>query len=436
VSTAADHHRIWKEVPLGRLRDVVGDGTCVILAPHPDDESLGCGGLIAACVAAGQPPLVAVLTDGAGSHPNSRAYPPERLRTLREAEVQDAVACLGLSADRVVFLQQPDTAAPHKGPGFDTVVTRLVVLIRQEANCTAILAPWRHDPHCDHEAASKAAGAAAATTGIKEVAYPVWGWTLPGMAPIPGSPAAGWRLDISAFLPEKRAAIQAHRSQYGNLITDDPDGFRLPSALLSVFDSPYETFIPLMPQSRPPSHFQDLYQSNSDPWGFETSPYEQAKYQNSLKALGDRHFESGFEVGCSIGVLTQMLASRCGRLLGVDIVEAPLSAARARCANMPHVRFEQMQIPLDWPDEQFDLIVFSEILYFLSAVDIERCARRVVETLLPAGAVLLVSWTGKTDDPSSGDIAPDLFIEHVKDRLPVVHQERHTNYRLELLTAT
>jgi LmbE family N-acetylglucosaminyl deacetylase len=377
-----------------------------------------------------------VLTDGAGSHQHSRAYPAERLRAVREDEARDAVACLGLPADRVVFLHQPDTAAPHEGPGFDNVVTRLVALIRQEANCTALLAPWRHDPHCDHEAASKAASAAAAITGIKEVAYPVWGWTLPETAPIPESPAGGWRLDISAFLPAKRAAIQAHRSQYGNLITDDPDGFRLPAALLSVFDNPYETYLPVMSQSRPASHFQDLYQSSPDPWGFETSAYEQAKYQNSLDAIGNRHFASGLEVGCSIGVLTRMLAPQCGKLLGVDIVEAPLPAARARCADVPHVRFEQMQIPLDWPDEQFDLIVFSEVLYFLSATDIERCARRVLETLLPGGAVLLVGWTGKTDDPSPGDTAPDLFIAHVKDRLRVTHQERHPNYRLELLTSS
>jgi len=188
-----------------------------------------------------------------------------------------------------------------------------------------------------------------------------------------------------------------------------------------------------MTQSRPPSHFERLYQSNPDPWGFQTSPYEQAKYCNSLHVLGDRHFASGLEVGCSIGVLTQMLASRCVRLLGVDIVEAPLSSARTRCADVAHVRFERMHIPLDWPNEPFDLIVLSEVLYFLSADDIERCARRVLGTLLPGGAVLLVHWIGQTDDPSSGDAAPDRFAAHMRGRLRIAHQERHPNYRLELL---
>jgi LmbE family N-acetylglucosaminyl deacetylase len=243
MTTANEFHRAWAKYPIGGLDDIIGGGTCLILAPHPDDESLGCGGLIAACVAAGRDPLVVVLTDGAGSH-KSGAYPPERLRAVRAKEVQTAVALLGLAADRVIFLDQPDTAAPREGAGFDAVVARLAALVRQETRCTAIVASWLHDPHCDHEAASLAAQAAARIAGVRHVAYPVWGWTLPADASVPAAPAAGWRLDIGAFLPAKRAAIQAHQSQYGDLITDDPEGFQLPPALLQRFDSSYETFIP------------------------------------------------------------------------------------------------------------------------------------------------------------------------------------------------
>jgi LmbE family N-acetylglucosaminyl deacetylase len=243
MTTAGDFHRTWRALPVGGLDDVIGGGTCLILAPHPDDESLGCGGLIANCVAAGRLPLVVVLTDGAGSHPHSRAFPPERLRAVRAQEVRDAVACLGLPPDRVVLLNEPDTAAPHSGPRFDAMVARLTGLVRQEAACTAILAPWRHDPHCDHEAASLVAAAVAALTGVRHVAYPVWGWTLPPETPIVEPPGRGFRLDIGAVLPAKRAAIYAHRSQYGRLITDDPAGFALPADLLSAVDAPFETFI-------------------------------------------------------------------------------------------------------------------------------------------------------------------------------------------------
>jgi LmbE family N-acetylglucosaminyl deacetylase len=243
MTPAGAFHRAWRALTVGNLDDVTGSGTCLILAPHPDDESLGCGGLIAACVAAGRHPLVVVLTDGAGSHPSSRLFPADRLRAVRAREVRDAVACLGLPEDRVVSLGEPDTAAPHGGPGFDAVVARLGRLINREAACTAILAPWRHDPHCDHEAASLAAAAAASAATIRHVAYPVWGWTLAADMPVPAGVGSGWRFDISAFLPAKRQAIEAHRSQYGGLITDDPSGFQLPPALLSVFDGPFETFL-------------------------------------------------------------------------------------------------------------------------------------------------------------------------------------------------
>jgi LmbE family N-acetylglucosaminyl deacetylase len=241
--TAGDCHRAWRELPEGNLNDIIGDGTCLILAPHPDDESLGCGGLIAACVAAGRPPLVVILTDGAGSHRNSRAFPPARLRARRAQEVRDAVGVLGLSEDRLVFLDQPDAAAPVDGPGFEGVLATLLALIGREPGCSAIVAPWRYDPHCDHEAAALLGAAAAAGAGVKHVAYPVWGWTLAADAVIPETVMGGFRLDISRFLVAKGAAIQAHRSQYGDLITDDPEGFRLPAGLLSVFELPFETFV-------------------------------------------------------------------------------------------------------------------------------------------------------------------------------------------------
>ena len=213
MSSAGDLHRAWRNLPVADLDTVIGLGTCLILAPHPDDESLGCGGLIASCVAAGRTPLVVVLTDGAGSHPNSRTFPPDRLRAERANEVRTAVGHLGLPPDRVVFLGEPDTAAPHEGPGFERVVAALADFVTMEANCTAIVAPWLDDPHCDHRAASLAAAAAADVTGCRHVAYPVWGWTLPATCSIPGSPDVGWRLDIGVWRSAKRAAIMAHRSQ-------------------------------------------------------------------------------------------------------------------------------------------------------------------------------------------------------------------------------
>ena len=111
--------------PLGTLEEVAGSGTCLVLAPHPDDESLGCGGLIAACCAAGRPPVVAVLTDGSGSHPGSRAYPPASLAAIRKAEVTAAVGHLGMPVERLVFLGARDTKAPRNGAAFDRLARHL-----------------------------------------------------------------------------------------------------------------------------------------------------------------------------------------------------------------------------------------------------------------------------------------------------------------------
>jgi 2-polyprenyl-3-methyl-5-hydroxy-6-metoxy-1,4-benzoquinol methylase len=188
-----------------------------------------------------------------------------------------------------------------------------------------------------------------------------------------------------------------------------------------------------MTGSRAATHFERLYQSSPDPWGFRTSAYEQTKYRRTVSALGDRHFTSGLEVGCSIGVLTRVLAERCDRLLGVDIVEDPLEAARSRCADQPQVRFRRMQVPAEWPEGCFDLMVFSEVLYFLSAADIERCASRVHESLLPAGMVVLVNWLGQTDDPTPGNEAAETFIAATAGRLTVMRRERHEGYRLDVL---
>src|ERR1700761_708677 len=126
-----------------------------------------------------------------------------------------------------------------------------------------------------------------------------------------------------------------------------------------------------MSQSRNASHFARLYRAKGDPWDFVSSAYEQAKYRHTLDVLGERRFTSGLEVGCSIGVLSRMLAGGCERFLGVDIVEEPLPVGRARCADQPWVRFQRMTVPRDWPAGRFDLIVFSEVLYFLSAADID-----------------------------------------------------------------
>jgi SAM-dependent methyltransferase len=186
--------------------------------------------------------------------------------------------------------------------------------------------------------------------------------------------------------------------------------------------------------SRDAAYFAALYAADPDPWNFTASAYEQQKYQATMAALAGRRFESALEIGCSIGVLTRILAPHCAGLLAVDIVPSALDAARARCADQPHVAFAPLRMPDEWPVGQtFDLILISEMLYFLNAADIARLAARAVASLSPGGTVLLVNYTEPIDEPQSGDQAAALFIAASRPRLSIDLQERHRKFRIDRL---
>jgi hypothetical protein len=188
-----------------------------------------------------------------------------------------------------------------------------------------------------------------------------------------------------------------------------------------------------MTGSHDAEHFRRLYARSADPWGYRTSDYEQEKYRRTIEALGERRFRSGFEPGCSIGVLTRMLAMRCDALLAADIVEEPLRTARIMCGDLPWVRFMRMRIPIEWPDGCFDLIVLSEVLYFLTFHDIAAVAARVLTALDTGGVVLSVNWRGHGDDPCDGDEAATIFLNETSHALRVVSRYRTASYRMELL---
>jgi len=242
--SAAQAFEAMAALPVVPLHAVTGGKPVLILAPHADDESLGCGGLIAAASGAGHAPFVLILTDGTGSHPNSQAYPASRLKEVREQEALNAVSILGLPPGRLGFLGLRDTAAPMEGDGFDAAFAA-ILSFAERTGAASLLSPWQHDPHCDHLAAHLMASAAVARCRLRHLAYPIWGWTLPSDTRLPGPMPGGMRLDVTNHLPVKRRAIAAHASQYGGLIQDDPDGFQLPSNLLDIFNRPYETFLTL-----------------------------------------------------------------------------------------------------------------------------------------------------------------------------------------------
>jgi SAM-dependent methyltransferase len=153
-----------------------------------------------------------------------------------------------------------------------------------------------------------------------------------------------------------------------------------------------------------PGYFDAMYQAASDPWGFQDRWYERRKYAISLALLPAERYRSAFEPGCSIGVLTELLAPRCDALLSCDVAATAVQAAVQRTKHLPQVRVEQRDIASQWPAGRFDLVVFSEILYYLGDHDLEQLLDRAAAALQPDGTLLAVHWRHPVADyPRSGD---------------------------------
>jgi len=176
------------------------------------------------------------------------------------------------------------------------------------------------------------------------------------------------------------------------------------------------------------THFERLYERDPDPWNFRTSAYEQSKYAATIASLVRPRYAKALELGCSIGMLTQRLASICGEVVAVDTSARALATARqlCRCAN---VSFRQAHLPGGEWGAGFDLVVLSEILYYLDVPALEVLARRIQTVMLPGAECIAVHWTGATDYPLSGDRASGLFRTMLPGTSLVYRRTPH--YRLE-----
>jgi LmbE family N-acetylglucosaminyl deacetylase len=230
-------------LPLRPMRDVLEDRPFVVVAPHPDDESLACGGLIADACRQGVRGKVVIVSDGGGSHPNSRAYPPDRLSSLREEEARQAGAELGLKPEDILFLRLPDRFVPYKGEDAERAIGVIADCVG-EIGAGSLFVSWRHDPHCDHEASYRIAREVHRRVGkVRLLEYVVWGHTLPPSTKVEPI-RTGFKIGIDdEAMEKKRRAIAAHRSQTTALIDDDPGGFLFSQIDLAHFDLPYEFFL-------------------------------------------------------------------------------------------------------------------------------------------------------------------------------------------------
>ena len=430
----------WGQVPSLAVPGHSAADRLVVVAAHPDDETLAAGGLIAVAAQAGLDVVVVLLTDGEASHPHSPTTGPQELARRRVEESRRALERLA-PAGTLERLGLPDGSV---GAHEDAVVTALVDIIAEQGNRTLLVAPWRDDGHADHDAAGRAAGTAAHRTDATLWEYPVWlwHWCDPLRAP--------WADFRVVSLPDdvqqaKSAAVALHRTQVAPLTDATGDEAVLHEGMLAHFRRPFEVFLQL--GAGRDDSLERLHDAADDPWQVRTSWYEQRKRLVTLAALPHSRYARALEVGGSVGALAAELSRRCDELVVIDESATAVSAARSSLAGTDAdgdasdadgacaVSVLQGSLPEDWPGGRFDLVVVSEVGYFLSPNRLRRLAARVDESLSHDGAVVLCHWRHPVRGwPLDGGRVHQIWRE--QSELPVVAAHLEDDFRLDVLSRT
>ncbi|MCU1435566.1 MAG: SAM-dependent methyltransferase [Pseudarthrobacter sp.] len=419
----------------------------VVLAAHPDDETLGAGGLLAMLHSLGADVEVLLCTAGEGSHPDSATMTPGQLAAVRLDEFAAAMDVLGL-AGRWRYLGLPDSGLADRKPD---LTARLLEAIQQypgNPQELAIVAPYRADGHADHDALGAAAADVAREGGHALLEYPIWYWLWAS----PQDPVwQSWaRLPLSLEQQAaKTAAMAAHTSQVRPLSGLAGDETLLSPGFLEHFQRSFETFawtppgavaagpgLLAMPHTSGDAQriFDAVHSESADPWDYTTSWYERRKRSLTLAALPRENYESGLEIGCSIGTLTAELAGRCGSLLAVDASSTALGRAAERLAPFPHVSTRQLTLPAEWPHGRYDLVVVSEVGYYLAPSEFDQLLERIRASMLAGGTLLLCHWRHPVSGwELDGDSVHALTRNRLRWRTAGLYQER--DFVLEALVA-
>lgn len=163
----------------------------------------------------------------------------------------------------------------------------------------------------------------------------------------------------------------------------------------------------------PDAYFDRLYAQAADPWRLESRWYERRKYDITVALLPFARYRHAFEPGCSVGVLTERLARRCDRLISTDINTAALDATHRRLTTAglrQKVTLLRGSLDQPWPTGPFDLVVLSEVCYYLQPATLREVLDREVPRLQPAATVLAAHWRHDVDDyPMNGERANDII---------------------------
>jgi SAM-dependent methyltransferase len=160
----------------------------------------------------------------------------------------------------------------------------------------------------------------------------------------------------------------------------------------------------------PDAFFDDMYAAARDPWQLADRWYEARKYSITMAVLPEQRYRRAFEPGCSVGVLTEKLLERCDRVTSCDVAQAALDATRARVGDRAGLTLCRASVDAEWPAGDFDLVVLSELAYYLHADTLRRVLDRECGRLADGTTVVAAHWRHPVDDyPITGDEANALI---------------------------
>lgn len=172
------------------------------------------------------------------------------------------------------------------------------------------------------------------------------------------------------------------------------------------------------------AYFDELFQHTDDPWAFRQRWYERRKRALTLATLPREHYRSIFEPGCANGELSAALAERCDRFLGCDTSSRAVDLARQRLQGVAHATIMQGRLPQDWPEGPFDLIVLSELGYYLDEQDLQRLINCALASLSDDGQLLACHWRPAIEGcPLEAGQVHDLLEKHLSLHRVCSHRE-------------
>lgn len=424
----------WLDAP-GRASaeplDLDGVAHLVVVAAHPDDEALGAGGLVAVAAAQGIGVSVVCASDGEASHPSSPTVSRHELARIRGAEARAGLLELGVPEHHLVRLHLPDGALAR----YQTALT--AALVRQVGTAgrrTVVAAPWREDGHPDHEAVGRAAAAACRRTDATLWEYPVWYWHWAEPADAPWHRLRSWAVPEEARLA-KAAAVQAHRSQVAPLSDQPGDEAVVGPEMVARAADPVEHFVVTSGADCPDHDLDSLHAGDDDPWGTRRRWYERRKRDLLLAALPKARHGRTLEVGCSVGELAASLVPRVDALVAVDSSATATRLAARRLGDDADVRL--LDVPREWPEGEFDLVVVSEVGYFLSPAALEELVDRIEGSLADDGTLALCHWRHPVEGwPLDGPEVHRRVAHRTRWPLQAAYVDRDVEIRLHAADAT